>query len=337
MKSITKFNITDKQVISLFEAAAIRDIIKITEISDGWYNSVFSVSNKNGNKYVIKIAPEKTVKVLTHEQNIMASEIRFYKLIKEKTSIKTPEIVFVDFSEKLIPTAYFIMEFLNGERLDKSNLSSIEQDKVNDRWSWILAEMHNIKGDGFGYEQAGLKDNWKDGLTHMTQILINDAVSFGKKCKVGKKLLKYIDMFSDALINVPSVFVNFDLHAMNMFFERKENGEVELAMLDLERAFWGDPIGDFVIPDLFKPLEKKSLLSYYNKYASTPINVNKDEQVRFYLMRAYLAVIMYTERFSRFKSVKKFFNPIYLGGTFAYIILAKTSFRSLKRLAKNYN
>ncbi|MDR3292689.1 MAG: aminoglycoside phosphotransferase family protein, partial [Clostridiales bacterium] len=333
MKSITKFQVTHDRIRAVFNAAGIGAVSEIAEISDGWYNSVFSAVDKDGKKYVLKIAPQKSVKVLTHERNLMASEVNFYRLLSEKTAIKTPKIAFADFSESIIPTPYFIMDFLSGERLDKTKLTPSEKEEVNEQWAWILSEFHKIKGAGYGYDQAGLCDNWKDGLTHMTQILIDDAASFGKKCAVGKKLLLYIDRFSDALKNVSSVFVNFDLHPMNLFCEKTPDG-IRLSVLDLERGFWGDPIGDFIMPEGLKNFAKKGIVPRYNRYAAAPIDTGAEEKIRYHLLTVYLATVMYTERFSRFKGFGKFFNITYLAGTVGYKIFAKISFSALKRLSK---
>lgn len=332
MKSITKYRATEGQIKAAFLAAGLGLAEEIREISDGWYNSVFSAVGGDGKKYVIKIAPEKSVKVLTHEQNIMAAEAEFYRLINEKTAIKTPKIIYSDFSENVMPTAYFIMNFLKGERLDKAKLSPDEREKANERQAWILSELHKIKGEGYGYGQAGLRGNWKDGLTHMTQMLIDDAAFFGKKCEVGEELLAYIDRFSDALKDVPCVLVNFDLHAMNIFLERGEDGEICLSILDLERGFWGDPIGDFVMAEGLKDIDKKTILTRYNRFAETKIEVGREEKIRYNLLCAYLAVIMYTERFSRFKGAGRFFNSVYLAGTAGSAIYAKKAFSALKRL-----
>jgi len=333
VKSITKFNVPNEQIKAAFRAAGIGEISDIAEISDGWYNSVFSASDRAGKKYVIKIAPKKEVKVLTHEKSLMAAEVNFYRVINQQTSIRTPKIICSDFSEEIIPAPYFIMDFLAGERLDKANLTPEEREQADRQWAWIFAELHKIKGAGFGYEQVGLTDNWKDALKRMTKILIADAASFGKKCPIGTKLLKYIEMFSDELKGVPSVLVNFDLHALNLFCEKTEEG-IRLAVFDLERAFWGDKIGDFVLPEMLTAFPKKRILALYNRYADTPITVGRNELVRYNLMLAYLAAIMYTERFSRFKGITKLFNRIYLAGTAGYIFSAKVSFSALKKLSR---
>jgi aminoglycoside phosphotransferase (APT) family kinase protein len=330
-KSVTKFPITDAKIREIFVAAGLGEVTEIAEISDGWYNSVFSAVAESGQKYVLKIAPEKSVHVLTHEQGLMASEVAFYKLLAEKTAIITPKVVFSDFSETIIPTPYFIMNFLSGTRLDKAKLTASEKEEVKVQWAWVYSEFHKIKGTGYGYTQAGLKDNWKDGLAHMTQILIDDASSFGKKCKMGDKLLKFIDKFAAELEGVPCVCISFDLHPLNIFCQKTEDG-IRLAILDLERGFWGDPVGDFTSAETFTPFAKKSIIAHYNKFAAQPIEVNRNTQIRYELLNAYLAVIMYTERFSRFKGAGKFLNPVFWIGTVACRHIAKTSFSALNKM-----
>jgi aminoglycoside phosphotransferase (APT) family kinase protein len=334
MKSVTKYQATQDQIRAAFKAAGIGEATEIKELSDGWYNSVFSAIDKNGKKYVIKIAPPKDARVLSYERNLMASEVKFYRLLNEKTAIKTPQIIYSDFTDKIIPTAYFIMDFLSGERLDKAKLNPAEKKKADEAAALILAEFHKIKGEGYGYEQAGLCKDWKDALTRMTQMLIDDAAAFGKKCKIGDKLLQYIDKFADALKGAPCVLVNFDLHAMNLFCERTKDGDIRVAVLDLERGFWGDPIGDFVTPEPLKILGKKNILGYYNTCADQKIIAGSENaEIRYNIMTAYLAAVAWAERFSRFKGAGKIFNSVYLIGTTASKLLAKQAFSALKRLS----
>jgi len=57
---------------------------------------------------------------------------------------------------------------------------------------------------------------------------------------------------------------------------------------------------------------------------------SREEEIRHCLLMGYLAVIMYTERFSRFKGLSKYFSPIYLAGTAGYKMFAALAFKGLK-------
>lgn len=331
MRSTTKFIASEEIIRKAFAQAGISDIKNIVELSDGWFNRIYSAVDNDGKKYVIKFAPTKDAPVLTHEKNLMLAEVNCYHLLAEKTQVKTPKLVFADLSESVVPTGYFIMEYLSGVRLDKANLTPSEQKIVTDKIAYILSEFHCITGNGYGYEQIGLQDTWKQALIEMTQCLIADCSHYGKRCKIGKKLLAYIEKFSDSLEDIPCVMVNFDLHNMNIFCDRNANGEIELAVLDLERFFYGDPIGDFVVHDLLKPLSKKSIIEYYNKYAKHTVNANRNEEIRLNLLKCYLATVMYTERFSRFNTIGKYFNSTYLEGTGGYQLLKRSSLAALRK------
>jgi len=332
MKSTTKFKISNENLHAVFKFAGIDGVTEFKEISDGWYNSVFSAMDKNGKKYVIKIAPPKDIKVLSYEKNLMAQELEFYKLLNQHTTVKTAKILFSDFSGAVIPTPYYIMNFLDGVRLDKEKLTKAEKENANRQTAFMLTEFHKVKGEGYGYNQTGLYDNWKDALTQMTKMLIADAESFNKKCKAGKKLLDYIQKFKDVLSDIPCVFVNFDLHAKNLFCKKLTDGSLELSVLDLERGFFGDPIGDFVTPEALKPLTKKIIFKNYNRYVK--ITADKNVKIRFWLLVAYLSLIMNIERFSRFKGAGKHFSLVYVMGTLGSKILERKAFAALKKLSK---
>ena len=330
MKCITKYKIPNKIIEKAFDIAGIGEIFEIKEISDGWYNSVFSVTTKNGLKYVLKVAPKNEARILTYEQNIMAAELDFYNIVGRNSDISIPKIYFSDFSCNIIPSPYFIMEFLDGIRLDKAKLTKCQKNRALKEKAKILVKLHKIKGEGFGYTQNKLFDNWQGAFMSMVENLIYDAAYFGKKNKVGKKLLHYIKKFSFTLKDVPCSLVNFDLHNLNLFC-KTDGLSLNLSLLDLERGFYGDPIGDFVTPEIVNSIHKKKLFFEYNNQLEHKIELGKNEKIRFHLMSLYLACIMYTERFSRFKGFLKFFNPVYIAGTLAYKFLAIKSISFLKR------
>ena len=277
MRSRTKYPLTEGQIKSLFAAAGLGEVSGIAPMSDGWYNNVLGVT-ADGKNYVLKAAPPPEVPVLTHERGLMRQELRFYALLRERSPIRTPRIVHEDLTRRLIPCDWFVMEFLPGVRLDKARLPPAEKARVKALTQEILEQFHAMEGAGFGYEQMGLEPNWYLALRKMTQALVDDCARFGKRCAMGKKLLGCIERHRAILERVPGVLVNFDLHPKNIFYH-----EGRLAILDLERFFWGDWIGDCVY-DFLPPKE-----------------FGREERIRFYLLAAYLAVITYTEKYSRYR------------------------------------
>ncbi|MCL2023542.1 MAG: aminoglycoside phosphotransferase family protein [Oscillospiraceae bacterium] len=305
MNSKTKYKITNEQVAKIFETAGFGTPTAVKPLDEGWYNSVVIVAVDKA-KYVLKVAPHPSVAVLTYEEGIMTKELKYYALLREKTNINTPKILLEDFTRTVIPCDYFVMEFLEGSVLDKIKLSPEEKKRVDGEILQILAQHHAITGEGFGYEQMGLERNWYLALKKMNRAMIDDCRRFGKSCPLGKKLNKYIEQHREILESVSSQFVNYDLHGGNIMY-----CEGKLFVFDLERAFWGDYTGDFIARAL-----------------TPPQSFTREEKIRFYLLMGYLAVMMYTEKFSRYTP----FNKIWwldVGGTILY---GDKAFGALRRI-----
>lgn len=326
MKSKTKYFLNESQISEIFNSAKLGVVTNVSELSAGEFNSAYRVTT-NGAEYVLKIAPKDNAHTLTYEANIMAREVEFYRLIAEKTDVKTPKIFYYDDTMSIIPTKYFIMEMLDSKPLNTVKLSKSERQNVNELIGEMVAKLHTVKGDGFGYEQNGLHNSWYLALRSMVESLISDCARLNKKCKKGAKLLEYVDKSKAILEKVESVYTHYDIWDGNIFY-KNDNGAIELTLIDTERGFWGDGMGDFVSIELLTALNKKKSVIGYNKIAEKPIKFSRDEMIRYYIMTAYLGLIVYTEKFARYKTWQsKYFINIVLSN-----IMLKQAFNGLKKL-----
>lgn len=326
MKTKTKYFVAESKIAEIFSVAKLGAVTNVSELSAGEFNSAYRVT-ANGAEYVLKIAPKDNENTLTYEADIMAREVEFYRLIAEKTDVKTPKIYYFDDTLSIIPTKYFIMEMLDSKPLNTVKLSKSERLNVNKLIGEMVAKLHTVKGNGFGYEQNGLYSNWYLALRSMVENLINDCARLNKKCKKGAKLLEYIDKSKAILEKVESVYTHYDIWDGNIFY-KNDNGDIELTLIDTERGFWGDGIGDFVSIELLTALNKKKSVLGYNKLVEKPISFTRDEMMRYYIMTAYLGLIVYTEKFARYKTWQsKYFINIVLSN-----IMLKQAFSGLKKL-----
>ena len=302
MISKTKFEIDPATIARLFDAAGIPGAQNIQALGEGEYNAVFSVS-AGERKYVVKIAPDESVPVLTYEREIMASEVFWYGMMREQTSIRVPDVYFVDDTKTLVPVCYFIMEQLPGTPLHRAELTAEEKTACLAELAQMAAQMHKVKNDRYGYLQNALYDTWYEAIRQMTANLLADCKRKRRRSRRGERLLKEIDRTRAILENVPCCMVNFDIWEPNIIFNR-ENGTPKLAWIDPERSFWGDRMADFVCLDFVNPLEKKAaVLTAYNAATVEPVLATREETVRWAVMQAYLALIMETEKYYRYSLV----------------------------------
>lgn len=326
MISRTKYSIDNATIKKLFSSAGIDGVDEIAPLGAGEYNAVFSVK-ASGKEYALKIAPTDDVPVLTYEKDIMASEVFWYKQMRENSSITVPEVYYTDFDEKLIPANYFIMEKLPGQQLDKMDFTKAEKENSVAEMAKMAAQMHKIKNDKFGYIQNGLYDDWYLAVRAMVKALLNDCAGQGRKSKRGEKLLTYIDKYKSVLEKAECSMVNFDIWAPNIICKR-ENGEIKYAWIDPERSYWGDRIVDFVCLEMAAPLaDKKTSLAAYNSVADKPVNATDEEKIRYAVAQGYLGLIMEIEKYFRY-------TPFHFGW-WRNVLASKWLFKKAFEVLKN--
>lgn len=302
MISKTKFAPDAETILRLFDSAGIPGARDIRPLGEGEFSAVYSVrAGERG--YVVKLAPPEHLPILTYERDIMASELFWYGVMRGQTSIRVPEVYAADDSNSLVPVNYFIMELLPGTPLNHAELAPQEKSACTAELARMVARMHKVKNDHFGYPQNGLHESWYAAIRQMTENLLSDCKRVRRRSRRGERLLHEIERSRVILENVPCCMVNFDIWEPNIIVSR-ENGALNLAWIDPERSFWGDRMADFVCLDFMNPLEKKTAaLAAYNSEADEPVLATPEETVRWAVMQAYLALIMETEKYYRYTLV----------------------------------
>lgn len=326
MVSNTKYALSFETVCRLFAHAGIGDVQSVRPLGAGEYNAVYEVLC-GGKPYVLKVAPKDGTPVMTYEKNMMSSEVFWYTQMRAHTSIRVPNVYFSDFSRSLIDADWFIMEKLPGQTKDTFRMTADERVQVQKQLASMVAELHAISSEKAGYLQNGLYDNWYLALHAAVQNLIRDAAAAGKKTRRGEKLLKYIENNRSMLETVHCTMVNFDIWDPNILCTR-ENGTIQLAWIDPERSFWGDPILDFVCLETGKLLEKKQLsVQAYNAVSKQPVTCSLDEKRRLALGHGLIALVMEVEKYYRYTPRHFGWWRNVLGAGFYY----KLAFRVLKQ------
>ena len=326
-----------KQDISLsvlsdfFQKHSLGTIQRAELMTGGEFNSVWKVITDSLQKYVIKIAPQVNVKVLTYEHNLIQSEVYAYEKLARLKTVHVPKIYGYNWLNSE-PYQYLIMEFIEGEMLWNAKLSQEEMNQVMYKLGQTMAEIHSIKDmTGFGYIQNGLKKTWRDAYLSMINNIINDGIAKKAKIPYLKEIQKLINQNLSILDEVDSpVFVHFDLWAGNIIL----NNNQLYAIIDCERAMFGDVMGEFISLDYITPFsveKNKSLIEGYQSIANDKIEFNRNEMIRLYLMRLYLGLITNVEPYYRYSTLSVEFYRKY---NFSKQYL-KTTIKELKKYTNN--
>jgi fructosamine-3-kinase len=307
MRSATKNSISHQKIQEIMQNAFGETVglVDIKELTEGMFNSAYHVSLNNPElEVVLKVSPKSNGALLSYEKDLMQSEIAVYQLIQNQTHVPSPNILLSDFSGIIIPENYFIMEKLKGSPWNKisKTFSEDQKDHLKKELGRYNAQIHQVKGGFFGYpsyENSSCTGTWKSAFLRMVDEILMDAnkhhIRFPWKQEEIKSLFHQNSHFLD---EVPEPkLVHFDLWEGNLFIRRiKEEITIE-ALIDCERAFWGDPAADFVSNiAIFKDIRnEKAFLEGYQQETHQIIEFNESLLRRLAMYRIYLYLIMATE------------------------------------------
>ena len=95
----------------------ISDAQEFFPADSGGFNSVYRVSTAAHGIFILKMSPRYGAPVLTHERNMMHTELTAYDLIRSHTSIRVPRVI-------LCPATGFLWRNWKAARSPKCRVTS---------------------------------------------------------------------------------------------------------------------------------------------------------------------------------------------------------------------
>jgi aminoglycoside phosphotransferase (APT) family kinase protein len=274
-------------------------------LTGGTFNAVHLVSLADGTRLVVKIPPAPGTPLLRYErQGILATEALYYQLAGECAGVAMPGVVAVDAAGAA--GGYLVMTECPGTpwpQLAPLPAGS-ERDELRAVLGGQVARLHTIIGTGFGYpsEPIGpLRETWRAAFLDMVNAVLADAETFAVTLpRPIADILEWFDDRAAALDEVTTpVLVHFDLWDGNILVESGPAGRRIGALIDAERAFWGDPLAEFVSLALFGDIERDTAFLAGYRAAGGTVTFDMAARQRLSLYRTYLYLIMWVEAIPR--------------------------------------
>ena len=228
----------------MFHRAFPTDQIKsISELKDGYFNVAYKIEALE-RKMVLKIAPVETMAVMTHEKNIMATEVEVMGIVAERTELPVAKVLYYDNSRSLCNGDYFFMEFLEGENFaDKQGKMTIEEEaEIHYQIGHYTRLINQICGERFGYYGQPDKQgsNWYGVFRSMLEDTYSDAKRKDILMPVPEEtLLELYDRRREVFEKVTTPrLVHWDIWAGNVFLKDNRVSGI----IDFERCLWADEL-----------------------------------------------------------------------------------------------
>ncbi|MFF5112118.1 phosphotransferase family protein [Streptosporangium sp. NPDC000509] len=268
----------------------------VTELTGGFANAVWRLTLLDGREVVMKLAPPPELEQLRYERNLLRTEATVYGLAAQ-AGIPVPELLRAGFDDPVLGGDYLVLSVLDGVPWSRAKPAEADRRALRRELGGHLARLHAITGDVYGYPYAGLTGStWREAFLVMTDAILADAGRYATPLpRPVSEIAAAIEAGASALEEVVTpCLVHFDLGSGNVFLTRDETPRIQ-AIIDHERAFWGDPLADFVVPTIFGELEESDPIVAGYRDAGGVVEFTGPARTRMVLYRLYLALMILIE------------------------------------------
>ena len=163
--------------------------LQLVPIATGKHNASFWVVAK-ANRWVLRVAPPDSTKLLFYERRMMHQEPLLHELIRSRTTIPVAQIIATDLSRTHLEQDYLLMTALPGVPLsDAPSLGTNQRERVFYQVGSYLRQLHDLTApDCLGikaYGYIGLhhpmepQPTWAAAFRVMWNLLLDDVVARG--------------------------------------------------------------------------------------------------------------------------------------------------------------
>lgn len=264
----------------------------VKELDAGFFNNTFKVETEQ-NQYILKVAPIEQADVFYNEKYLMQREQSLAKILQNVSHLIPDYLSFF----KVGSRDAFLQPFVKGHLWHdvKENLSEHENSLLWHQLGKFAKHIHSFKGESFGYPPPCKQfSNWSQFISDNVAGMIKDAKRLHVYIEEVRQYELLLPAFYDDLDEVQSInLLHGDLWPRNIIVDGC-NSSIEIkAVLDAERAFWGDPICDWVL--IMYPLPN----AFWDGYGQNIVKNAKPAKVEIYKGMYFLLNIIEATRFKQ--------------------------------------
>ena len=244
--------LADDQIVAILErcfGSGARSL-SIQEIGGGTFNEAYLIKVSEKENVVLRVAPSPAPDIYWDDVGLMRREHTTFPFFASIASL-IPTTILADFTHQIVARDYVLQTFLEGERW-----SDIEDELTEDEnivlWQQcgeIVKRIHSTTGEQFGYPYPGKQfANWHD-------VILDRFFRVAQSLKEYESDLPSFATITNLVNSTPSIFnevhtpslLHGDLWTFNLLVRRENERPLITGVLDTERAWWGDPLADWIM------------------------------------------------------------------------------------------
>jgi len=269
----------------------------VTPLDGGTFNAVSRVTLADGRRLILKVPPLPGVPVLTYERGILRTEALFYDLAAPHCQL--PAVIHAGFGHHNDVGDFLLMTELPGQPWPAvaDRLGDGQRQRLRGELGRIVAGLHTTTGSEFGYPAQPLAASWRIAFGGMLDTILTEADHYRVTLPLPTGVIRQRAARHASVLDevTTPMLVHFDLWDGNILIDLDGATPRIGGLIDAERAFWGDPLADFVSLALLGDIQQDEAFLTSYREADGPVRLDGSSPIRLALYRTYLYLIMLVE------------------------------------------
>ena len=243
---------------AIFRRALGAETVREARLLDGGlFNTTYLVTYGAGEELaVLRLGPVERHRIMGFEQNLMAAEAYLYAVCRD-IGIPCPEVLAWDTSRTAVDRDFMITRYIPSVAMVNAEMTEERRHDLCFQLGAYLRRLHQVTGESFGFVSRVLEgrrfDTWSGAFLFEVEDIVGRLEAFGGLTagEAGAVLAPFrrsrelLDQ-----VRKPQL-LHLDIWAGNVLLDR-ETLEI-LAVIDSDRAVFGDPDFEFAAPWMEDP------------------------------------------------------------------------------------
>ena len=231
---------------AVVDALPGRSVREVVELDSGLFNNTYRI-DADDSAFVLKVAPRSETPVYFVERHLMERERTIAPRLRAAHPLVPEYLSFFEVDGR----SAFLQRFVSG-RLWHAVESELTQEENAALWRQLGAfarTVHSETGDRFGYPAPFVDaPSWSGFIERNTEGLVEDCRRDGRLYREVEEFVEWLPRFREHLDEVTTPrLLHGDLWPRNVLIDGEGSDIRIAAVIDGERAFWGDPLADWVL------------------------------------------------------------------------------------------
>lgn len=220
--------------------------LEIKLLEGGMFNTTYKVSYGDYKKEVVlRVGPVNRNLLMAFEKNLMKAEAYVYEQCN-KISVPCSKVLVCDTTKSIIDRDYMIVEYIESIPLSSSAIDKEEKGELYSQVGGHIKKLHSITNSGFGrvsYVMEGKSyGTWYEYLIAEVDDIASRLQNLGSFTQEEVENIKSVYKKNKALLNEVTIpkLVHCDLWEGNILVEKKDDKYKVAAIIDSDRAIFGD-------------------------------------------------------------------------------------------------